>query len=109
MAWYAELAVPDEDLATGRSVEHAARGSCRCGDGRAPVALASVLASTCAEGVEMVAWSTGDLDVRFTDGSAIRAGHSENAYEAWTLHGPDGLMVVSMPAASGVAVWGPRS
>jgi hypothetical protein len=46
----------------------------------------------------------GTLHVDFADGSAIDVS-ADNLYEAWTINGPEGLLLVSCPGG-GLATWG---
>ncbi|MHA7194428.1 DUF6188 family protein [Paenarthrobacter nitroguajacolicus] len=45
----------------------------------------------------------GALHMEFSDGSTIDVLPDER-YEAWTLAGPDGLLLVSLPG-DGLAIW----
>ncbi|MCF3139098.1 DUF6188 family protein [Paenarthrobacter sp. AR 02] len=49
----------------------------------------------------------GALHVEFADGSAINVPANMN-YEAWTINGPQGLLLVSCPGGS-IASWGLRT
>ncbi|TVU66765.1 hypothetical protein FQP90_01070 [Paenarthrobacter nitroguajacolicus] len=51
-----------------------------------------------------IADDRGTLHLDFADGSAI-AVPADEQYEAWTLNGPDGLLLVSTPGGS-LARWG---
>ncbi len=53
------------------------------------------------------AYKDGRLDLRFTDGTALRVETSQDAYEAWELSGSRGLLVVSLGGGS-LAVWQPQ-
>ncbi|SEI77120.1 hypothetical protein SAMN04487917_102365 [Arthrobacter sp. yr096] len=46
----------------------------------------------------------GNLYVDFADGSAIEIS-ADGLYEAWTINGPEGLLLVSCPGGS-LAIWG---
>ena len=67
------------------------------------VALAPALAMFGLTVERGVAYKDGWLEVCFTDGSSIRV-DADNYYEAWTLSGPAGLLVVSMPGGN-LAIW----
>lgn len=46
----------------------------------------------------------GNLHVDFADGSTVEVSPDEQ-YEAWTLNGPEGLLLVSCPGG-GLTTWG---
>jgi len=46
------------------------------------------------------------LNLVFSNGASIRV-EPDEAYQAWTVAGPDGLLVVSMPGGE-LAVWSPE-
>jgi hypothetical protein len=70
---------------------------------RRPAETAPVLALLDAAVTRIVAFKDGRLVLTFEPAWTIDvpAGHQ---YEAWTLNGPDGLLLVSMPGGD-VAVW----
>ena len=53
-----------------------------------------------------VAYKDGRLEMDFADGSLLRVPVSE-AFEAWSLVGPEGLRLVSLPGGE-LAVWRPQ-
>lgn len=55
---------------------------------------------------ELCVSDDGDLSVTFNDTSQLSVKASEN-YEAWSLSGPRGELVVCMPGGK-LAIWGPR-
>lgn len=69
-----------------------------------PTALAPALALLRAAVHEALAFEDGRLELRFDNGR-VRVPASEE-FEAWTLVGPDGLRLVSMPEGA-LAVWSP--
>lgn len=70
-----------------------------------PTALGPALAMLHAELDEALAFKDGRLELRLSDGGSVRVSASEE-FEAWTLVGPDGLRLVSMPGGE-LAVWSP--
>jgi hypothetical protein len=52
-----------------------------------------------------IAEESGALSLDFSDGSRLHVG-SHDSYEAWTVAGPGGMKVVSMPGGE-LAVWPP--
>lgn len=71
-----------------------------------PTALAPALAVLHAEVDAALAFKDGRLELKFRDGDWLRVSASEE-FEAWTLVGPDGLRLVSVPGAE-LAVWSPH-
>lgn len=69
-----------------------------------PSLLGPVLSITRSAVVSGFADDAGALHLEFTDGSTIDVLPDER-YEAWTLAGPDGLLLVSLPGG-GLAIWG---
>lgn len=68
-----------------------------------PTVLAPALAVLHAEVDVALAFKDGRLELRFGDGGSLRVPASEE-FEAWTLVGPLGLRLVSMPGGE-LAVW----
>jgi hypothetical protein len=71
------------------------------------VVLAKVLRATVEEGS---AFKDGHLELRLDGGTVLRIPPDEG-FEAWTVTGPDGVCLVSMPGGD-LAIWGsdaPRS
>ncbi|MEV6849556.1 DUF6188 family protein [Actinoplanes sp. NPDC051411] len=73
--------------------------------GRQDVAAALVLFN--AEVKSAVAFKSGALRIVFGDGHLLQV-KSDPDCEAWTVTGPDGMLMVSLPG-SGLAVWRSRS
>lgn len=48
---------------------------------------------------EAVIGDDGSLSIAFDDGACLHAG-PDAEYEAWTLSGPEGLLIVSMPGGA---------
>ena len=57
-----------------------------------------------ATAVEVSAFKEGSFEARFSDGTILQVPPSEG-FEAWTLSGPDGIRLVSLPGGD-LAVWG---
>jgi hypothetical protein len=70
-----------------------------------PRMLAPALAVLHAPVAEAVAFDDGRLVVKFTAGGELRV-PGGNDYEPWTLVGPAGLRLVSMPGGE-LAIWKP--
>lgn len=68
-----------------------------------PVLLGPVLSITRSAVVKGFADDAGALHLEFADGSTIDVLPDEH-HEAWTLVGPDGLLLVSLPGG-GLATW----
>ncbi|TNC28025.1 DUF6188 family protein [Amycolatopsis alkalitolerans] len=51
--------------------------------------------------------NSGVLSLVFSNGATIRV-EPDNDYEAWTVAGPDGFLIVSMPGGE-LAVWEPKT
>lgn len=68
-----------------------------------PVHLAPVLRLSRMETHFGYALLDGSLELGFADGSSIKVAVDEN-YEAWTLGGPQGFKLVSLPGG-GLAEW----
>lgn len=73
---------------------------------RDPMALAPALSVLHVEVDAALAFKDGRLELRFGDGGWLRVSASEE-FEAWTLVGPDGLRLASMPGAE-LAIWSPH-
>ena len=71
-----------------------------------PVKLAPALALLGAQVEKAVAFRDGRLLLRFRDGAEVRVFACQE-FEPWTLVGPGGLRLVSMPGGE-VAVWKPE-
>jgi Family of unknown function (DUF6188) len=56
--------------------------------------------------VSAVAFTSGAVRIAFDDGHLLRAA-PQPAHQAWTVNGPDGLLVACMPGGSWV--WQPQS
>lgn len=72
-----------------------------------PVGMAPALALLHAEVEKAVAFRDGRLLLRFLDGAEVLISASEE-FEPWTLVGPGGLRLVSMPGGE-IAVWTPEN
>ena len=72
-----------------------------------PVKLAPALALLNAEVEKAVAFLDGRLLLRFLDGGEVLVSACHE-FEPWTLVGPGGLRLVSMPGGE-VAVWRPEA
>ena len=68
-----------------------------------PPLLGPVLSVVRSAVVNGFADEAGALHIEFSDGSTIDVLPDER-YEAWTLAGPDGLLLVSLPG-DGLAIW----
>ena len=68
-----------------------------------PVALAPALAVLHARVAEALAVKDGRFEIRFRDGRRLEVPANAD-FEAWTLVGPGGLQLVSMPGGE-LAVW----
>ena len=54
----------------------------------------------------VIAYKSGDIAVRFSDGSSLTATSDPN-YESWHINGADGLLIVCAPGGE-LAVWLPK-
>ncbi|GGJ18108.1 DUF6188 family protein [Paenarthrobacter histidinolovorans] len=72
-----------------------------------PTRLGPALSITQSSIVAGFADDRGALHVEFSDGSVIDV-PADNSYEAWTINGPQGLLLVSCPGGS-IASWGLRT
>jgi len=72
-----------------------------------PALLGPALSITRSSIVAGLADNRGALHVDFADGSAMDVPADKN-YEAWTINGPQGLLLVSCPGGS-IASWGLRT
>lgn len=70
-----------------------------------PSALAPALALLHGGVEAAVAFKDGRLELRFAGGARLRVAAGED-FEPWTLVGPDGLRLVSVPGGE-LAVWSP--
>jgi hypothetical protein len=69
-----------------------------------PRQLAPLLGLLQLEVLRATASSRGELALRFVDGTRLDV-PADPDYEAWTLNGPNGLLLVSIPGGD-VGVWG---
>lgn len=82
-----------------------AHGSSHCADPNGdPTLMGPVLGVARTSVARILAWDDGRLRMDFADGSALEVPGGD-AYEAWTLCGPDTLMIVSMPGGK-LSLWG---
>ena len=70
-----------------------------------PTMIGPALAVLHAAVNEVIAFENGRLVVSFADGRELCVPPNED-YEPWTLVGPDGLRIVSMPGGE-LAIWKP--
>jgi hypothetical protein len=77
----------------------------RCEPGGDPKMLQAALTVLHTGVIEVMASRDGQLSLRFADDAELRVPASEE-FESWTLVGPAGLRLVSMPGGE-LAVWKP--
>lgn len=55
--------------------------------------------------ISAVALGNGKLSIAFDGGQTLTC-DADESFESWQINGPDGFLVVSMPAGDGLAIWG---
>jgi len=70
-----------------------------------PLAMAPALCILRATIEDVIAFKDGRLELSVEEGHVVRARAGEE-YESWTITGPAGLMLVSLPSG-GLATWRP--
>lgn len=72
-----------------------------------PVEMAEALRMLRSEVRQVIAFKDGRLELTFDDGAVLRVSVNED-YEAWSIVGPRGMRIVSMPGGE-LAVWSPET